>query len=123
MKRAARRKSKPRASPSSGRLHFFADPALDRMLNLTIMLAGEVWALRERVLTMEAIGIRQGAFSPQEIDDYEFTREQQESLAVQRRDYMENLFRVLQEAKADASPKRRAPARAGTKRKRKGGSR
>lgn len=123
MKKAARSISKRPAPLSSGRLHFFDDPATDRLLNMTIMLAGEVWALREHVLAMELIGVRQGAFSPQEIDDYEFTPEQQAALAEQRRDYMENLFRVLQEAKADASPGRRAPARKKSKRPRKGGSR
>lgn len=80
-----------------GRPFFFSDPAIDKVLNITITLASEVWALRERLSALEGVQVRQGSLSATEIDDYEFTPEQEERLGAQRRELIENLFRVLQE--------------------------
>jgi hypothetical protein len=88
-----------------GRPFFFSDPAIDKVLNMTITLASEVWALRERLGALEAVQVRQGSLSPTEIDDYEFTPEQEERMAADRREFIENLFRVLQEQVDAASAK------------------
>jgi hypothetical protein len=94
-----------------GRPFFFPDPAIDKVLNMTITLASEVWALRERLTAMEAVQIRQGALSPGEIDDYEFTAEQEQRLGAERREFIANLFRVLQE-QVQAAAEKSAAARA-----------
>jgi hypothetical protein len=80
-----------------GRPFFFPDPAIDKVLNITIKLASEVWALRERLSALEGVQIRQGSLSVTDIDDYEFTPEEEQRLGEQRREFIENLFRVLQE--------------------------
>jgi hypothetical protein len=81
-----------------GRPFFFDDPAIDKVLNMVVTLASEVWALRERVAAMEGIGVRQGALSPGEVDDYEFTPEQEQRMGADRKEFIDNLFRVLQES-------------------------
>lgn len=88
-----------------GRPFFFSDPAIDKVLNMTITLASEVWALRERLSALEGVQIRQGALSATDIDDYEFTPEQEQRLGEQRREFIENLFRVLQETVEAAAGK------------------
>lgn len=80
-----------------GRPFFFSDPAIDKVLNMTITLASEVWALRERLSALEGVQVRQGSLSVSDVDDYEFTPEEETKLGAQRREYIENLFRVLQE--------------------------
>lgn len=95
-----------------GRPFFFSDPAIDKVLNMTITLASEVWALRERLGALEAVQVRQGSLSPTEIDDYEFTPEQEERMGAERREFIENLFRVLQE-QVDAAAAR--PSAGGVK--------
>lgn len=94
-----------------GRPFFFSDPAIDKVLNMTITLASEVWALRERLTAMEAVQVRQGALSPDEIDEYEFTPEQEERLGAERREFIANLFRVLQE-QVEAAAEKSETARA-----------
>ena len=37
-----------------GRSYFFSDPAIDKVLNMVVTLASEVWTLRERLAAMEA---------------------------------------------------------------------
>jgi hypothetical protein len=99
-----------------GRPFFFDDPAIDKVLNMVVTLAGEVWALRERLAAMEGIGVRQGSLSATEVDDYEFTPEQDQRLAGQRKEFIESLFRVLQE-QVDAAAARsgRAAGQAGSR--------
>jgi hypothetical protein len=99
-----------------GRAFFFSDPAIDKILNMMVTLAGEVWALRERLAAMEAIGVRQGSLSATEVDDYEFSPEQDERLAGARKEFIESLFRVLEEQVESARPK--APAAASSARPR-----
>jgi hypothetical protein len=97
-----------------GRAFFFSDPAIDKVLSMVVTLAGEVWALRERLSAMEAIGVRQGSLSASEVDDYEFTPEQDERLGAQRKEFIESLFRVIEEqveAAVAKSPEAAAQAR------------
>jgi hypothetical protein len=83
----------------------------DRFADLIVTLASEVWSLRERVAALEAIGIRQGSLSGGELDAYEFSPEETARLASERRDFMENLFRTLQQqAPSKASRRPRAVA-------------
>ena len=37
-----------------GRPFFFADPAIDKILNMVVTLGSEVWALRERLAAASA---------------------------------------------------------------------
>ena len=106
-----------------GRPFFFQDPATDKVLNMVVTLASEVWALRERLAALEAIGVRQGSLSATEVDDFEFSPEQDTRLAGERKEFINNLFRVLQEQVDDAlrraKPKRaaRKPRKRATRRK------
>lgn len=90
-----------------GRPVFFKDPAIDKVLAMVVTLGSEFWALRERVLAMEALHVRQGSLGAGDVDAFEFSPEQEEKLAGERREFIENLFRVLQEhsqASADKAP-------------------
>lgn len=89
-----------------GRAFFFSDPAVDKVLNMVVTLAGEVWALRERLAALEGIGVRQGSLAATEVDDYEFTPEQEERLGAQRKEFIESLFRVIEEQVEAAVAKR-----------------
>lgn len=97
-----------------GRPFFFSDPAIDKVLNMTITLASEVWALRERLSALEGVQVRQGSLSTTDVDDYEFTPEQEERIGAQRREFIENLFRVLQETVDAAAARAGGHAPAGT---------
>ena len=114
-----------------GRPVFFADTAVDKVLNMVVTLGSEVWALRERLAAMEALQARRGQLETGELDAYEFTPEQEARLGVERKEFIDSLFRVLQEQVENAAAQSAAargakprPAAAGTadsssKRKRK----
>ena len=79
-----------------GRPYFFADPAIDKILNMVVVLGSEVWTLRERLAAFEAIQVRQGGLAAGEIDAFDFSPEQEAKLAGERKEFIDSLFRVLQ---------------------------
>lgn len=85
-----------------GRPYFFADPAIDKVLNMVVVLGSEVWTLRERLAAMEAIQIRQGGLAAGEVDAHEFSAEDEARLGAQRKEFIDSLFRVLQEQVEEA---------------------
>ncbi len=80
-----------------GRPFFFSDPAIDKVLNMVVTLGSEVWALRERLAAVEAVQLQRGNLAADEVDAYEFTPEQEARLAADRKEFIDNLFRILQE--------------------------
>jgi hypothetical protein len=80
-----------------GRSFFFSDPAIDKVLNMVVTLGSEVWALRERLAALEAIQVGRGQLGSDEVDGYEFTPEQEARLGADRKEFIDNLFRILQE--------------------------
>jgi hypothetical protein len=100
-----------RRSIRGGRPYFFADPAIDKVLNMVLTLASEVWTLRERVIAMEAIGATRGAFQPGEVDAFEFPPDLEAKLAADRKEFIEALFRVIGNAGAAPAAVSATPAR------------
>lgn len=104
---------KPAAAPAAarqpmrrtirgGRPYFFADPVIDKVLNMVIVLGSEVWTLRERLAAMEAIQVRQGGLAAGEVDAHEFSAEDEARLGAQRKEFIDSLFRILQEQVEEA---------------------
>lgn len=95
-----------------GRPYFFADPAIDKVLNMVVVLASEVWTLRERLMAMEAIQVSRGGLKAGEVDRFEFKPEDEANLAAQRKEYIDSLFRVLAEQVDEARRSKPAPSAA-----------
>ena len=85
-----------------GRPYFFADPAIDKILNMVVVLGSEVWTLRERLAAFEAIQVRQGGLAAGEIDAFDFSPEQEAKLAGERKEFIDSWFRILQEQVEEA---------------------
>jgi hypothetical protein len=79
-----------------GRPYFFDDPAIDKILNMVVVLGSEVWTLRERLAALEAIQVRQGSLASGELDAHDFSLEDETRLAGERKEFIDSLFRVLQ---------------------------
>lgn len=85
-----------------GRSYFFGDPAIDKVLNMVVVLGSEVWTLRERLAAMEAIQIKRRQLKSGEIDQFEFSAEDEARLASERKEFIDSLFRILQEQVAES---------------------
>ncbi|MCC6171191.1 MAG: hypothetical protein IT481_04085 [Gammaproteobacteria bacterium] len=103
MSEAGSSKRPLRRTIRGGRPFFFADSAIDKVLNMVLTLGSEVWALRERLAAVEALQLQRGQLGEGEVDGYEFTAEQEARLAADRKEFIDNLFRVLQEQVQNAA--------------------
>jgi hypothetical protein len=118
MSEASNGKRPLRRTIRGGRPFFFEDGAIDKVLNMVVTLGSEVWALRERLAAVEALQVRRGQLGEGEVDGYEFTAEQESRLAIDRKEFIDNLFRILQEQVQNAAAgvrTARAPQRAGVR--------
>ena len=60
----------------AGRPAFFSDPEIDRLLAIIVRLMTEHSVLNERVKTLEALLIDSGAISPETLETFEPSAEQ-----------------------------------------------
>jgi hypothetical protein len=76
---------------------YFDDPAIDRLLSITMALAGEVSVLRERLDTVERLLEEKGALSRADIEAYVPDREAAFERGVETRAYIGRILRGVQQ--------------------------
>ena len=79
------------------RPEFFEDPALDRLYSLTLALAAEVSALRERQDTVERLLDAKGTISREDIETYQPDRRAGEERGLATRAYVNRIMRGFQQ--------------------------
>ena len=80
------------------RPEFFDDPAVDRLYSLTLALAAEVSALRERQDTVERLLDEKGTLRREDIESYEPDRAAGQERALATRAYVSRIMRGFQQA-------------------------
>lgn len=93
-----------------GRPYFFENPAVERVLNITMAVAGEVAVLRERMDSIERLLEAKGVLSREAIDAYV----PDDTAAAQRQqwhaEYIARILRIVQqELEAMAQPENNVP--------------
>lgn len=76
---------------------FFTDPQVDKVLAITMALAGEVSVLRERLDTIERILDAKGQLSRYDIEGYRPTEQTAEERERWRAEYLDRILRVVRE--------------------------
>lgn len=80
------------------RPEYFDDPAVDRLYSMTLALAAEVSALRERQDTIERLLEAKGTLRREDIENYVPDREAGEERALATRAYVARIMRGFQQA-------------------------
>lgn len=80
-----------------GRPYFFDDPAVERVLNITMAVAGEVAVMRERMDSIERLLEQKGILSQVEIDTYTPNREVAEQRQAWHQEYIARVLRIVQQ--------------------------
>lgn len=86
---------------------FFDDPAVDRLLSITMALAGELSVTRERLDTLERLLDAKGVVSRGEVEEYRPDRQAGYERGVATREYIARVLRGVQqdmEAIAEIEP-------------------
>jgi hypothetical protein len=86
---------------------YFDDPAVDRLLSITLAVAGELAVARERIDTLERLLEAKGVVSQSEVEGFEPTRDQAYQRGLMHREYTARIMRGVQqdmEALAEMPP-------------------
>jgi hypothetical protein len=95
-----------------GRPYFFDDPAVERVLNITMTVAAEVAVLRERLDTIERLLEAKGTLLQSEIEAFVPTDAQAEERQLWHARYAARIMRIVQqELDAIAKPENNKPMR------------
>ena len=94
-----------------GRPAFFEDPAVDKLLAITMALLGEVCVLRDRLDAHERLAAAKGVFGPAEVDAFAPDEAASKERDAARQKAMDRVLSVLTEEVARLRDEARAPAR------------
>jgi hypothetical protein len=85
------------AKAKGKRPQYFEDPAIDRLMSITMALVGEVSVMRERMDTIERLLDAKGTISRAEIEAYTPDRKAGEERGLLTRDYISRIMRGVQQ--------------------------
>ncbi len=84
------------AKAKGRRPYFFDDPAIDKVLAMTMAIAGELAVTRERLDTVERILAERGLLSAAEIDAWRPDEPAKQERAALRQEYIARILMILQ---------------------------
>ncbi|MBO0951036.1 hypothetical protein [Fibrella forsythiae] len=79
------------------RPYFFTDPMVERVLNITMAVAGELAVARERVDTLERLLESKGILTRAEIETFQPTTDQSTDRQRWHAEYIARILRIVQQ--------------------------
>ena len=79
------------------RPNFLDDPAIERVLSITLAVAGELAVLRERLDTIERLLQSGEPVTREAIDHFEPSMEEARERAMWQQEYLSRIFRIVQQ--------------------------
>ncbi len=80
------------------RPYFFQDPAVERVLNITMAVAGELAVARERLDSLERLLEKRGILSREELENYvPDTPQIEEERQLWHSEYISRVLRIVQQ--------------------------
>ncbi len=76
---------------------FLADPDVERVLSITMAVAGELAVLRQRLDTIEELLAERGSISKADIDAFMPNAAQQEARGRWNQEYLARILRIIQQ--------------------------
>lgn len=80
---------------------FFDDPTNDRIMAMMTSMITEMWVMRERLDTVEALAAKKGVFLEEEIENFEPDPERAEERERMRQELLSRVFYVFKEEAED----------------------
>ena len=74
---------------------FFDVQGVDELVSITMGLAQELWAVKERLAAVEALG--KAGISTAAVEAYEFSEEERAALDRERKEFIDRIYFVLRE--------------------------
>ena len=74
---------------------YFADPMIDKLLEIVLLLGGEIWTVRDRQLVTEHLLATQGRVTPDLIETFKPDKGFEERSEEQRLQFIQRLYGCL----------------------------
>ncbi len=84
------------AKTAGKRPYFFKDPDVERVLNITMAVAGELAVARERIDTLERLLEQKNVLGANDVEDYEPDESVTEARMKWHKDYIARILRIVQ---------------------------
>jgi hypothetical protein len=78
-----------------GHPHYYKEPIIDHLLEITLQLAAEIWVNRDRQMVMEHLLATEGKITTEGIETFEPTDEFKELLQTNRKEFTNRVFGCL----------------------------
>jgi uncharacterized protein YnzC (UPF0291/DUF896 family) len=79
------------------RPNFLDDPAIERVLSITLAVAGELAVMRERMDTIERLLQNGQPVTREAIDQFQPSMEEARERAMWQQEYLSRIFRIVQQ--------------------------
>ena len=79
------------------RPNFLGDPMVDRVLSITLAVAGELAVTRERLDTIERLLDKGSVIDREAIENYSPTKEEARQRAMWQQEYLARILRIVQQ--------------------------
>ena len=96
MTRSPRKLALPR-TPKNVKPAYFSDPAIDKLLAVTLALAGELSVTRDRLDALERLMARSGQLDRAALDSLAFSETEQSERAESRAAFIARVLRVIEQ--------------------------
>lgn len=80
---------------------FFDDPVNDRLTAMMMSMVTEMWVMRERLDSIEALAAEKGVFLIEELERFEPSPERAEERERMRQEFLDRIFYIFQEEAED----------------------
>ncbi|MDG2320320.1 MAG: hypothetical protein P8L79_08685 [Rhodospirillaceae bacterium] len=80
---------------------FFDDPVNDRLTAMMMSMVTEMWVMRERLDSIEALAAEKGVFLTEELERFEPSPERAEERERMRQEFLDRIFYIFQEEAED----------------------
>ena len=79
-----------------GHPHYFRDPVIDHLVEVVLLLGGELWVNRDRQMIMEELLAKEGKVTPEMIETFKPDADFKAKQATARRRFTERVYGCLQ---------------------------
>ena len=80
---------------------FFDDPVNDRLMAMMMSMVTEMWVMRERLDSVEALAAQKGVFLEEELENFEPDPARAEERERMRQEFLDRIFYIFQEEAED----------------------
>ena len=85
------------AKTAGKRPYFFKDPDVERVLNITMAVAGELAVARERIDTLERLLQQKNVLGPSDVEDYQPDATVTAERMAWHKKYIARILRIVQQ--------------------------